>query len=128
MYLDIYFNLFRQFEAILGIKKNLKAMKLFIIPVRVLDLPSTLIKKLIDKTFTVKVRTHNQKTFSFKSSDCKMRNTDDVLQFIVALHGYGAKDIDRFFFLSEKDELLYVSRPGMAMKKELEKLYIGEAL
>jgi len=103
-------------------------MKLFIIPVRVLDLPSNLITKLLDKTFTVKVRTHNQKTFSFKASDCKMRDTDGVLQFIVALSGYGAKDIDRFFFLSPKDELLYVSRPGKAMKQELEKLYIGEAL
>lgn len=103
-------------------------MKLFIIPVRVLDLPSYLTEKLLQKTFTLKVRTNDQKIFQFNISDVRMQITNDVLHFVVAITGYGAKDIDRFFFLNKKDELLYVSRPGFSMKHELEKLYIGEAL
>jgi hypothetical protein len=103
-------------------------MKLFIIPVRVLDLPAYLCERLKNKTSTIKVRTQNQKTFQFNISDVRMQITNNVLHFVIALQGYGAKDIDRFFFLNENDDLLYVSRPGIAMKHELEKLYVGEAL
>jgi hypothetical protein len=103
-------------------------MKLFIIPVRVLDLPAYLCERLLNKTETIKVRTHDQKTFQFNISDIRMQITNNVLHFVIALSGHGAKDIDRFFFMNSKEELLYVSRPGIAMKNELEKLYVGEAL
>ena len=103
-------------------------MKLFIIPVRVLDLPAYLTKKLLDKTFTLKVRTQAGKIFQFNIEDVRMQITNNVLHFVIALSGYGAKDIDRFFFLNEKEELLYVSRPGHSIKNELEKIYIADAL
>lgn len=106
-------------------------MKLFIIPVRVLDLPMYLIQKITQKTFTLKVRTQDQKIFKFNAEDVKMQMTsgkNPVLSFVIALTGYGAKDIDRFFFLNQSEELLYVSRPGTALRHELEKIYIGDAL
>lgn len=103
-------------------------MKLFIIPVRVLDLPMYLIQKIFQKTFTLKVRTNDQKLFKFNVEDIRLQITDGILHFVIALTGYGAKDIDRFFFLNEKQEMLYVSRPGIAMRQELEKIYIADPL
>lgn len=103
-------------------------MKLFIIPVRVLDLPSYLTAKLLQKTFTLKVRTQTGKIFQFNINDVRMQITNNVLHFVIALQGICAKEIDRFFFLNEKDELLYVSRPGHSLKNELEKIYLADSL
>lgn len=103
-------------------------MKLFIIPVRVLDLPSYLNERLLTKTSQIKVRTHDLKTFKFNISDIRLQITNNVLHFVIAITGYGAKDIDRFFFLNDKEELLYVSRPGHSIKNELQKIYIADAI
>ncbi len=103
-------------------------MKLFIIPVRITDLPQYLSEKLLQKTSHLKVRTKDGKIFHFDSPDTRMQITSKILNFVIALNGYAAKDIDRFFFLNTSDELLYVSRPGIPMKNELEKIWIGEKL
>ena len=106
-------------------------MKLFIIPVRVTDLPLYLSEKLKQQTSCIKVRTKDQKIFEFDASECRVqinKATNHVLNFVIALTGYGAKDIDRFFFLNENDKLLYVSRPGFALKHDLNKIYVNEDL
>lgn len=106
-------------------------MKLFIIPVRVTDLPLYLSEKLLQQTSCIKVRTKDQKIFEFDASECRVqinKAANHVLNFVIALTGYGAKDIDRFFFLNEKNQMLYVSRPGHALRHELEKIWVGEKL